>query len=64
MVILCHNSNAHVNKIDLITTVTISEGLKKVEDLEWRNKSFAEMLSLILENVVERKRRKYRITEA
>ena len=44
--------------------VTISEGMKKVEDLERRDKSFAKRLSLIVENVVKGRRRKYRITEA
>jgi hypothetical protein len=44
--------------------VTISEGMKKVEDLERRDKSFAKTLSLIVENVVIGRKRKYRITEA
>ena len=44
--------------------VTMSEGMKKVEDLERRDKSFAKALSLTLENVVKGRRRKYRITEA
>jgi putative transposase len=44
--------------------VTISEGMKKVEDLERRDKSFAKTLSLIVENVVKGRKRKYRITEA
>jgi REP element-mobilizing transposase RayT len=44
--------------------VTISEGIKKVEDLERRDKSFAKRLSLIIENMVKGRRRKYRITEA
>jgi len=44
--------------------VTMCEGMKKVEDLERRNKSFAKTLSLIVENVVKGRRRKYRITEA
>ena len=44
--------------------VTMSEGIKKVEDLERRDKSFAKTLSLIVENVVKGRKRKYRITEA
>jgi hypothetical protein len=44
--------------------VTISEGIKKVEDLQRRDKSFAKTLSLIVENVVKGRKRKYRITEA
>jgi putative transposase len=44
--------------------VTISEGIKKVEELERRDKSFAKTLSLIGEKVVKGRRRKYRITEA
>jgi putative transposase len=43
---------------------TISEGIKKVEDLQRRDKSFAKTLSLIAEKVVKGKKRKYRITEA
>jgi hypothetical protein len=38
--------------------------MKKVEDLERRDKSFAKRLSLIVENVTKGRRRKYRITEA
>jgi putative transposase len=44
--------------------VTISEGMRKVEDLERRDKSFAKTLSLIMENVIKGRKRKYRITEA
>ena len=44
--------------------VTISEGMKKIEDLEQSDKSFAKRLSLIVENVVKGRMRKYRITEA
>jgi chromosomal replication initiation ATPase DnaA len=44
--------------------VTMSEEMKKVEDLERRDKSSAKTLSLIAKNVVKRRRRKYRITEA
>jgi chromosomal replication initiation ATPase DnaA len=43
---------------------TISEGIKKVEDLQRRDKSFAKTLSLMLENVVKGRKRRYRITEA
>jgi len=43
---------------------TISEGIKKVEDLQRRDKSFANTLSLMLENVVKGRKRRYRITEA
>jgi putative transposase len=43
---------------------TISEGIKKVEDLQRSDKSFAKTLSLILENVVKGRKRRYRITEA
>ncbi|MGQ9789023.1 MAG: hypothetical protein ACUVQM_07015, partial [Candidatus Hadarchaeaceae archaeon] len=44
--------------------VTISEGMKKVEELERKDRSFAKNLNLIVENVVKGRRRKYRITEA
>ena len=44
--------------------VTMSEGIKKVEDLERRDKSFAKTLSRIVENAVKGRKRKYRITEA
>jgi REP element-mobilizing transposase RayT len=44
--------------------VTISEGMKKVEELERKDKSFAKKINLIGENVVKGRRRKYRITEA
>jgi len=44
--------------------VTMCEGMKKVGDLERRDKLFAKTLSLIVENVVKGRRRKYRITEA
>jgi hypothetical protein len=43
---------------------TMSEGIKKVEDLQRRDKLFAKRLSLMLENVVKRGKRRYRITEA
>ncbi len=43
---------------------TISEGIKKVEDLRRNDKSSANTLSGILENVVKGRKRKYRITEA
>ena len=46
------------------SSVTMSEGMKRVEDLERRDKSFSKMLSLIMERVVRRGKRKYRITEA
>jgi putative transposase len=44
--------------------VTISEGVRKVEELEQKDKSFRKKLSLIVESVVKGKNRKYRITEA
>jgi putative transposase len=44
--------------------VTISEGIKRVEDLQRGDKSFAKRLSLMLENMVKGKKRRYRITEA
>jgi hypothetical protein len=43
---------------------TISEGIKKVEDLQRRDKSFAKTLSLMLEKVSQGRKRRYRITEA
>jgi hypothetical protein len=43
---------------------TMSEGIKKVEDLQRRDKLFAKRLSFMLENVVKRGKRRYRITEA
>jgi hypothetical protein len=44
--------------------VTISEGIKQVEDLQRGDKSFAKRLSLMLENMVKGRKRRYRITEA
>jgi len=44
--------------------VTISEGIKKVEDLQRRDESFAKTLSFMVENMVKGRKRKYRITEA
>jgi len=44
--------------------VTMSEGIKRVEDLQRRDKAFAKTLSLMLERVVKGRKRKYRITEA
>jgi putative transposase len=43
---------------------TISEGIKKVEDLQRGDKSFAKTLSLMVENMVKGRKKKYRITEA
>ncbi len=43
---------------------TISEGIKRVEDLQRRDKSFAKTLSLMFENMVKGRERRYRITEA
>ena len=44
--------------------VTISEGIKKVQDLQRRDESFAKTLGFMVENVVKGRKRKYRITEA
>jgi len=46
------------------SSVTMSEGMKRVEELEWRDKSFGKMLRLIEEHVVKGRKKKYRITEA
>jgi REP element-mobilizing transposase RayT len=43
---------------------TMSEGIKKVEDLQRGDKSFAKTLSLMVESMVKGRKRKYRITEA
>jgi len=40
------------------SSVTMSEGMKKVEGLEWRDKSFAKRLRLIEKNVIKGRRRK------
>jgi REP element-mobilizing transposase RayT len=44
--------------------VAISEGMKKIEDLQRSDRAFAKTLNKLAENVVKGKKRKYRITEA
>ena len=42
----------------------MGEGMKRVEELEERDRPFARMLRFIEERVVKGRREKYRITEA
>jgi len=46
------------------SSVTISEGIGKVEDLLRKDKAFAKKLNILSQNLIKGKRRKYRITEA
>ncbi len=44
------------------SSVSIGEGIMKVEDLVWRDKSFEEALRNMEENIVKGRKRKYRVS--
>jgi len=44
--------------------VTVSEAITKVEDLLRKNTAFVKGLRILAENLIKRRKRKYRITEA
>ena len=48
----------------LRSSVTVSEAIRKVEDLLRKDDTFANRLELLIGNLIKRRKRKYRITEA
>ena len=46
------------------SSVTVSEAIRKVEDLLQKDKTFAKQLELLIGNLIKRRKTKYRITEA
>ncbi len=46
------------------SSVTISEAIRKVEDLLQKDKAFATRLELLIAKLIKGRKRKYRITEA
>ena len=48
----------------LRSSVTVSEAIRKVEDLLQKGKTFANRLELLIGNLIKRRKTKYRITEA
>ena len=48
----------------LRSSATVSEAIRKVEDLLQKDKTFAKQLELLIGNLIKRRKIKYRITEA
>ena len=46
------------------SSVTVSDAIRKVEDLLQKDKTFANRLELLIGNLIKGSKRKYRITEA